>query len=595
MDTRVIGIITKPARLFGSGLVQNAYFLYDVYRHLGHVCTLLSYDSSYTTFEFEKIPIRTISDDEAVFKVSDYKALITVAMGVTPALYKKCKDHGVRVIGFLCGNSLMMHLEDFRMSSPSNTVIGKEHPVDELWLLESFAFMKSYVELLRGAPARTVPHLWSPRLLENTVVEQQKKPTSSLVYNPVLHSGSQIELLILEPNINIVKTALIPLMASERVFLDAKDLINEVYVFNYPTENKNVEAIVSNLNVKSKLRKFKNLPISEILTHFNAKNTMPVFVCHQLYNEWNYLYYELMYFGYPFVHNSTLLKEYGYYYNEFDIDGCARQICAAHERHNHIMSSKMARARAYLDTIDPREAESGHVWSQLLANAIPKPLRKRLQDYKVVFICPDHNEKYTKRKTHMFELLTSMGFKDIVHFKSGTENYPICLVHANIDVLTKYMYEPFLLVEDDIEYTQMPTDIDIADDVDAIYVGLSMCAAHPTKNQNIYYAEYTPYSESQVRVQNMLSNHAIFYNSTAYKQAVIRELTANMRVPADITIARMQSKWKVLGMKKAIFYQSNRFNAVSSNGFDVESATKIELGVDGKIHHLPEPPSLVIS
>jgi len=366
--TQAIGIITGDTSLFSNGLIQNAYFLYEVFTRLGHTCHLLSYNKSYTKLDYNDIPIRTLSEDDTVFRVSDYKMIITVAMGITESMYKKCKAVGVRVIGFICGNSLLMNLEDFKTSPPTGAVVGKERPVDELWVIEAFDYMKSYLELLRGAPVRLVPHLWSPRLLETVVIEKLKKPASALLYSPTIHTSKQIEIIVLEPNINVVKTALIPLMAAERVFLDAKELINEVYIFNYPVENKNAEAILGNLMVKGKVRKFKSLHIGDILTHFNAKDTMPVFVCHQLYTPWNYLYYELLYFGYPFIHNSPRLKEFGYYYNEFDIDGCARQVRLAHETHNRVAASKMARARAYLDTIDPLGEESGRSWKGLVAD-----------------------------------------------------------------------------------------------------------------------------------------------------------------------------------------------------------------------------------
>lgn len=44
-----------------------------------------------------------------------------------------------------------------------------------------------------------------------------------------------------------------------------------------------------------------------------------------------------------------------------------------------------------------------------------------IQDFKVVYICPDHNEKYHARKLHMGSMLATLGFKDVVHYKSGTD------------------------------------------------------------------------------------------------------------------------------------------------------------------------------
>jgi hypothetical protein len=61
-----------------------------------------------------------------------------------------------------------------------------------------------------------------------------------------------------------------------------------------------------------------------------------------------------------------------------------------------------------------------------------------IKDFKVVYICPDHNEKYHTRKAHMDDLLTAKGFKDVVHYKSGNERYPRCLAVANKEILKQY-------------------------------------------------------------------------------------------------------------------------------------------------------------
>ena len=136
----------------------------------------------------------------------------------------------------------------------------------------------------------------------------------------------------------------------------------------------------------------------------------------------------------------------------------------------------------------------------------------KITDFKVVYICPDHNEKYHTRKLHMDSLLTSMGFKDIIHFKSGTESYPDCLGIAIKDILTMYMEEPFLLLEDDIESINY-INFDYVENADAIYFGLSKWKGSFIKNIDDGPAEFQPYSINQVRILNMLSGHAILFIS----------------------------------------------------------------------------------
>jgi hypothetical protein len=183
----------------------------------------------------------------------------------------------------------------------------------------------------------------------------------------------------------------------------------------------------------------------------------------------------------------------------------------------------------------------------------------RIQDFKVVYICPDHNEKYHARKVHMDTMLAAVGFKDIVHFKSGTERYPRCLADANIEILSRYPNEPILILEDDVEFTGV-SDFDFVYGADAIYFGLSTCGSHATLNYNDKDAVFTPYSANQVRVQNMLGCHAILYISPQYKLAVInklKEYTGHI----DIAVTRIQPNFRILANRRPSFFQSAKFNA----------------------------------
>lgn len=198
----------------------------------------------------------------------------------------------------------------------------------------------------------------------------------------------------------------------------------------------------------------------------------------------------------------------------------------------------------------------------------------KLQSLKVVYICPDHNEYYNKRKEHMDQLLKNIGFKEIVHYKSSTEKYPLCLTNATIDILEQNIDEPVLILEDDIEYTGIDTFEFDDFSIDAIFFGISRCGAHPTENRDDGWAKYTHYNDTQVRIVSMLSTHAKLYISARYKKAVIEHLKKirDLSFWTDVAISQLQSKFKLLANKKPSFYQSAKFNSCDH----VERCTKIE-------------------
>lgn len=183
----------------------------------------------------------------------------------------------------------------------------------------------------------------------------------------------------------------------------------------------------------------------------------------------------------------------------------------------------------------------------------------KLQDLKVIYICPEHNDRFKKRKEHMASMLEKIGFKEIIHYKSTTEKYPTCLSLATIDILTKYNSEPFLLLEDDVDFTGIAT-FDYVADADAIYFGVSRSGGHPYLNTHNGGCVVKPYSASQVQVLNMLTTHAILYISQKYKNAVIQQLKANLTAHSDVMISRLQRHFKVLANKNPSFYQAARFN-----------------------------------
>jgi len=180
-----------------------------------------------------------------------------------------------------------------------------------------------------------------------------------------------------------------------------------------------------------------------------------------------------------------------------------------------------------------------------------------IRDLKVVFICPNHNEFYQKRCEHMKIMLKENGFKDVVHYKSSSESYPKCLSQAFIDVLSQYD-EPILVLEDDVEFT----NVDIFEFViaDAIYFGISKSAGHKHENKDDGMSLFENYSDTQVKVINMLATHAIFYITREYKNAVIQALQNDSHSHSDVVISRLQSRFKILANKNPSFYQSSKFN-----------------------------------
>jgi hypothetical protein len=331
-------------------------------------------DPDPSDFDFKSIPLKQISTDRTKFDPSLFHTIMTVTRGLTQSEYEMFKKEKVNVVAFTCGNAIMHHLEDF-VRGPAipgtSSYIGRKTPCDEIWTIPSYAHSLEYISLIRGRPAFVVPHLWSSEIISESVEKKFKKPKSFLSFDPFKHFGKKIDIIILEPNIALFKTAWLPIVASEKLNIEHEDILGEVYVFNFPKHSLSTE-MTQNLSVSKKMRYFSRLSIPEILIHFNNKNTFPIIVSHQVLNSLNYLYYEALFYGWPLVHNSPDLDGCGYYYPENNLGACVEAILKAYNNHNKTLELYIEKSHNYLKRVDPLDKEMGKIWNGFVTAGIAK-------------------------------------------------------------------------------------------------------------------------------------------------------------------------------------------------------------------------------
>jgi hypothetical protein len=346
--------------------MQNAYFLYEVYRHLGNVCTFLSYDPEYKHLKgMDSVLVKKISADPSEFDTSEYDILITIGMGISKPVYESCKRTTTYVIGFVCGNVLSSTVSgtvDNDSSSPSE-IVGKEAPVDSIWLIEGHRYMRTFLELLRGVSVNLVRHTWSSKLLELFATQRKH---GSLMYKYTHTPGIKYNIVILEPNIGYVKSAVIPFTICEYLNKQNSALINQVFIFNWNDSSKTAQHLAASFEVSKKTRFFKSLLIDEILHFFNSQTEPFIVISHQQNNPWNYLYYEMFHLGIPLVHNSPDFKQLGYYYSDTNIEEGAGAVMNAIQYHDKLYEIQKPKIQKVLDSMDPYHPECQTYWKELL-------------------------------------------------------------------------------------------------------------------------------------------------------------------------------------------------------------------------------------
>ena len=121
---------------------------------------------------------------------------------------------------------------------------------------------------------------------------------------------------------------------------------------------------------------------------------------------------------------------------------------------------------------------------------------------------------------------------------------------------------PFIILEDDATPFKFNPIIDIPDDTDAFYLGISSWGR--MNSHSGPFVQYEQFENNLLRVYNMLGTHAILYLNHEYvsicKKIALHQHNINEHV--DIGITDAQKYYKVYTFDQPLFYQT------SSNGTD---------------------------
>ena len=158
---------------------------------------------------------------------------------------------------------------------------------------------------------------------------------------------------------------------------------------------------------------------------------------------------------------------------------------------------------------------------------------------------------------------------------------------------------PFLLLEDDIVFMDNHDfDIEVPDDADALFLGVSQWARY--LNFSGPFLHYKKVDKKIVQVYNMLSGHAVIYFSEEYRQVCSRiskycgyQLMDHM----DNGYAEIQKYYNVYSLDIPLFKQNGHNGGVTSTrisemGIDVSKSESFFDSVKYQLNKLQGVPDL---
>ena len=207
-----------------------------------------------------------------------------------------------------------------------------------------------------------------------------------------------------------------------------------------------------------------------------------------------------------------------------------------------------------------------------------------IKDVKVYIVSPG-TRHYTKRLLTVFERLVAMGFKRVEFFRAlpslsdavdketgvtshvGTDSLSRTILAILERELVGGMRRPFIIVEDDVGVFHNSESIELPENADACYLGVSKWIyphKYETLGRGFHIQENGPehvkdFNDTVTRILGMTGGHAILFINPEYVRRVIAAMTPRLpySTPHDLVYATLQPEFNVFALKKPLFYQDS--------------------------------------
>lgn len=366
-----IGLHDAAETLWNNGIKQNAVFLTEALRHCPNVASAVLVNTTAVPispalpWDLERWP--TLAFEEAKDSID---VLIELGGQISEAQTDYLKRRGASLVSYCCGTEYVSAMESILFARPlwgKHLYVNQRY--DDIWMVPQVdRISRPYFEVLRRHKARAVPFVWSPVFLEQRIAALADHG----LYHP--RSGAR-RLSVMEPNINIVKFCLYPILIAEEAYRARPESIARLQVTNAERIARDSDEFITLMNQLDIVRNHKAVFLGRYETpHFLAEHT-DVVISHQIENPLNYFYLEVCWQGYPLIHNAHLCPDLGYYYEGNDVEAASRLVLAAIDEHDARHEAYRERQRDAIRRYLPGDPAMTAAYTALLDELTRRPVR----------------------------------------------------------------------------------------------------------------------------------------------------------------------------------------------------------------------------
>lgn len=342
-------LTTSGQNIWSNGLGQNVIFLARLFMRLPFVESVILIDAGdqeamAPQVDVGALGLRLVRPGDAGDQVD---VIIEMAGALDHQWLDLMRARGKKVVYACCGQPFVALVEPAVFGKPAPAL--RPRRCDEVWVLPKDAEFAPMLRTIHRCDVHMVPFVWEPYFLQRRV-DEISALGYAFGYQP-RSAGTGLRAAVFEPNISVVKSSSIPMLACDLAYRAEPACIAGVHVLN-TLHMKEHPTMLHFANALDFVREHKaTFHGRHDVAGFMAQHGDAV-IAHQWKNDQNYAYLDVLFGNYPLIHNSPWLKSAGYYYPNFDALEAGRQLRLAASTHDECLDDYRMRSRRVMQEVD---------------------------------------------------------------------------------------------------------------------------------------------------------------------------------------------------------------------------------------------------
>ena len=355
--------IKEGENIWLNGIAQNVINFYYILKNSSKNYNLIILDTS-EKYNLE-YNLDNINIDRIENVVDGLDLLFILGSQIKDEHYNLLKNKGSKIVYYSCGSNYMLDMQEVLFKDKNSDKKIYKHTPDEIWSIpQNYEPNKYYFETLHRRECKIIPFVWSSTFIDYILNTHDIRG----YYEP---TNEPKRISSFDPNIDIVKYSLYNIMIVEQAYREKPELIKHLYVTN-SLSIKDSPLFIDIMNHMDIVKKGIATFESRFRTPYFLDKYTDIVIAHQMHNPLNYAYLDALYLKYPLIHNASLMKDGGYYYDGFNVKKGKEQLLFALTEHDKNLDEYEYKSQKVLNRYLPTNEKSIKIYDKLIKDLMKK-------------------------------------------------------------------------------------------------------------------------------------------------------------------------------------------------------------------------------